>query len=235
MAELLPAKPGPAASMDDMQQQLAKVQAELAALREELSTVRASEASLRAAAGAVASMKLVAMQAKELESFSGSGAPRLDVWLFRVENCAINLGLPEDQRVRFAEQLLDGEAFSWWVPASQRQAAWTWEEFAASIKSVFNPQDEKLAYGELDHLRQGCKLMQGHVADFLEVVYRIPTLTEAARVHCFLSSLHPRVRANIEYFEIIQPDTLDRAMALAHRHDASIRVYGGGLKKGRRS
>ena len=191
MAELLPAKPGPAATVEDVQQQLAKAQAEVAALRVELSTVRASEASLRAAAGAVASVKLAAMHAKELESFTGSGAPRLDVWLFRVNSCATVLGLPEDQLVRFAEQFLDGAAFSWWLQASRRQAAWIWEEFAAGIKQVFNPQDETLAYGELDHLRQGCKPMQAHVADFLEVVYRIPTLTEGTRVHCFLSSLHP--------------------------------------------
>ena len=43
------------------------------------------------------------------------------------------------------------------------------------------------------------------------------------------------MRANIKCYERIQPDTLDRAVALAHHHDAAIRVYGGGLKKGRRS
>ena len=229
--------PRPTATVEDVQRQLAKAQAELAALRVQLSTVQASVAGSRAAADAAASKaKLAAMHAKELQNFTGSGAPRLDVWLYRVNYCATNLGLPEDQRVRFAELFLDGAAFSWWWQARQRQAAWTWEEFADIIKLVFNPQDETLAFGELDLLRQGCKPMQAHVADFLGVVYRIPTLTEGDQVHYFLSSLHPRVRANIKRFEVFQPDTLSRAIEVAHRVDASIRVYGGGLKKkGRRS
>ena len=115
-----------------LEARLAAQEAKMAAMQADLSTMRASEATACAAA---TPRPAVAFKAATPQRFTGqlSILPHLEEWLFNVKNYALHVGMPEDQRVLFAQQFLSGDALQWWSRASQRQAAWTWEEFAAEM------------------------------------------------------------------------------------------------------
>lgn len=117
-----------------LEAQLAALEAEMAAVRVELSTMRASEATLRTAADARFADAMKSARPERLGSTSGPGAQER---LFHMENHMFYVGLPEDQRVRYAQQFLTGWAFSWCIKARRQQAVWTWEEFAAEMMRKF--------------------------------------------------------------------------------------------------
>ena len=224
----MPVETTPVDDLRDLQQQLAAMQAtnaalaaqraaqdaRIAAMQAELSTTRASEAPVRAAADA---RFADAFKRARPERFTGSGSPELEEWLFHVGNYATYMGLPEDQRVFYAQSFMGGAAFHWWVRASQQQAAWTWEEFVAMIKKRFAPLDDaEHARRELRRLRQGHTSMEAHVRRFQEVVNRVPMLPEADQVHAFIYSLNPKTA---EIVALQRPQTLDHAMELAITRD----------------
>ena len=211
----------------DLQQQLAAMQAtnaalaaqraeqdaRIAAMQAELSSTRASEATVRAAADAHFA---AAFKGARPERFTGSGSPELEEWLFRVGNYATYMGLPEDQRVFYAQSFMGGAAFHWWVQLASSRRPGPGRSLGL-IKKRFAPLDDaEHARRELRRLRQGHTSMEAHVRRFQEVVNRVPMLPEADQVRAFIYSLNPKTA---EIVALQRPQTLDHAMELAITRD----------------
>ena len=112
----------------------AALEARVAALEAEAATMRTSETAHVAAEARVAEAFMLAKP----ERCNGRGdhtrgLPHMSEWLFHMEDHMHCVGLPEDERVHYAQHLLTGEAFQWWLKVREQQAVWTFRDFATQL------------------------------------------------------------------------------------------------------
>ena len=119
-----------------LEARLAAQEAKMASMLAELTSMRASEATVRAGAEALSADAFKWAVPQRFTEASNCTPPQLAEWLFHVKNYTSHVGMPEDQRVQFAQHFLSGSAFVWWSTARQRRAAWTWES-AVEIRKAY--------------------------------------------------------------------------------------------------
>ena len=93
---------------------LAALEASLATTDAEAATMRASEAARVAAEARIADVFMLSKpQRCNGPGHHEHGLPVASEWLFQMDDHLHCVGLPEDQRVRYAQQFLTGGALQW--------------------------------------------------------------------------------------------------------------------------
>lgn len=161
--------------------------------------------------------------------------PRVDLWIFEMEQYFEATVMPEDKYVAFATSFLRGPAATWWHShvltaansGGQIRRINVWAEFRQEIYGQFKPVNaEKIARDRLYHLRQH-KSVLDYIYQFNLCCLDIPGITEAEKLDKFKRGLKPQVQRDIE---IEDPQTLDEAMIKAQRLDS---IYFRVQQKGR--
>ena len=116
------------------------LQARVAALEAESATTDAEAARSQTSTAARVPAKALFADATLAtpERFAGWGhRPGVREWVFHMENYMFYVGVPEDQRVRYAQQFLTSRASCWWAKVCRERATWTWKEFASKLKRKY--------------------------------------------------------------------------------------------------
>ena len=157
------------------------------------------------------------------EFFDGSSKPPIDAWLFQLDQYNASCPMKETSLILFATTLLRDHALQWWrtrLRQEERQGQnplESWEEFKEIITTQFKQFNSvKIARDKMATLKQTTSVM-AYAHRFRQLVNEIPSMTdEDDLVDRFLRGLKLPIRRSVEMHE---PETLDKAMRLAERHD----------------
>jgi len=111
---------------------------------------------------------------------------QVDVYLNLMQAANPNIAVDDGTRIAFASTLLKGNAANWWFMVVQAgQAPGQWENFKATLRAEFVPQDsERRNRDKLRNLRQTASVA-GYLTTFRNLVIGIPGMNEAEKLDCF--------------------------------------------------
>lgn len=147
--------------------------------------------------------------------YDGRSATALDGWIRELQQQFDWYGMGSDsERIALGAAHLRGMALDWWSSLAQRPLGW--DEFAAQLRSRFQPVNSaQTAREQLDTLQQGPRQsVHEYIAAFRALLVRVPDMAEADRVHRFLRGLRPATAAQLRVQGV---DKLDAAISMAAR------------------
>ena len=118
-----------------LEARLAAQEVKMTAVQAELAAMQTSEAAHAAAEARIVEVfKLAKPQRCSGPGHHEWGLPVASEWLFQMDDHLHCVGLPEDQRVHYAQQFLTGGAFQWWLSVREQLAVWTFKAFATELQ-----------------------------------------------------------------------------------------------------
>ncbi|XP_058079941.1 uncharacterized protein LOC131228127 [Magnolia sinica] len=118
-----------------------------------------------------------------LPVFKGTSDPSIaEDWLKQIEKVLEAMNCPDDQKVRLASFILQGEADVWWRAAKRMVPAnhvWTWNEFQEKFREKHFPKayrTQKMV--EFSKLEQGSMSVAQYEAKFAELAGYVPKVME---------------------------------------------------------
>lgn len=156
------------------------------------------------------------------DMFSGAPTQNVKVWLYKVEMFFKIRKVPADKEVMLATLMLDGAAAEWWVrylsdmETGQVSKLETLKAFGEAITQQFRGStNQRTARGRLDRLTQ-TGAIEEYNRTFNEITDAISDMTEAEKIHRYLSGLRARARLEVDYRE---PRNIREAQAIAVRYE----------------
>jgi hypothetical protein len=136
--------------------------------------------------------------------------------VFKVEHLSALTNLTDPvQQVQYAVHFLGETGLLWWRGVEDSRPVWTWQQFKEAFLTAHVAIDPvETARQHLDKLRQGDNTANYYAVQFRNVALQIPTLSEADKIHRFVSGLRPNIAQQVR---IQDPDTLEAAMRIAVR------------------
>lgn len=143
-------------------------------------------------------------------------------WLYKVETFFQIRKVPQEQELMFVSLLLDGSAAEWWLryradeEKGQVQALNSLKDFGEAITRQFRGStNQRLLRLKLDKLSQTGSIEE-YNRSFNEIADAISEMTEAERIHRYLSGLRTRAKLEVDYRE---PKSVREAQAYAVHYE----------------
>jgi len=160
-------------------------------------------------------------------SFEGIEGPSVaEAWLTDIEVLFDILGCTNEQRVRYIELKLTGEAGRWWTSKKvlltepPNETVITWNLFKIEYNRRFFPRAQrKLRAIEFQNLVQGDMTVEQYSARFIELARFAANLIpdEESKAERFENGLNPRIRERVICLEIKDYARLVEVASLAER------------------
>ena len=176
-----------------------------------------------------------------LEKFAGTGAPiEAADWLSAVIDKLESFHVPASDWVRYAHQLLKGEALVWWrnVQLSRPAARGpiTWIEFVIQFEGRFYPVAfvDKMKT-QLERCHQGKRTITEYEMDFNQIVRFVPHVAhdEYEQARIFRQGLKASIRRVLGAFVLEDfRSTVERALGVEVQDDYTEELRGGDHSQG---
>jgi hypothetical protein len=157
------------------------------------------------------------------DSYHGVGhkGPKIEEWIFKMEQYFALMQVPGDQQVTYASTLLTGDALEWFRLQRARAANnipyATWRALVTAMRQQFSVINQaKQARDRLASLHQHTSA-QRYAADFISLCLLIPGISEDEQLDRFVRGLKPAIRKEVE---LKSPATFKEAVSLAERIDS---------------
>jgi len=176
-----------------------------------------------------------------LEKFAGTGAPiEAADWLSAVIEKLESFQVPASDWVRYAHQLLKGEALVWWRnvqmsrPAAREPITWT--EFASQFERRFYPIAfvDKMKT-QLERCHQGKRIVAEYEMEFSQIVHFVPHVAhdEYEKARIFRQGLKASIRRVLGAFVLEDfRSTVERALGVEVQDDYIEELRGGDHSQG---
>jgi hypothetical protein len=191
----------------------------------------------------VSAVSLVQWIGLKLDSFEGSGSPvEAADWLTYVEDKMDVFEVVEGDRVRYATQLLKGEAQIWWKGVQTAHAAasgsLTWQVFVRQFERRFYPATflEKMKI-DLQTYRQDKKTVAEYEVGFNKIVCFVPHVAnnDIEKASQFRQGLRPSIRHILGALPLVDfRITVEQALGveMQHLYTGEIKSSGGDQSRG---
>jgi hypothetical protein len=159
-------------------------------------------------------------QQKDLALYEGAQGAALEGWLVELKAVRRLYRLKPMETVEFGTSRLRKAADKWWDALGEdgQAAIDSYEKLEKAMRKRFQPMpEEKVARGKLDKLTQGGRSVGEYVADFQDLLSRIPTTTEADALHAFERGLRRDIGIELNKQGVT---SLSEAIAMAVRIDS---------------
>ncbi|XP_062173811.1 uncharacterized protein LOC133879298 [Alnus glutinosa] len=160
-------------------------------------------------------------------SFEGiEGPSAVEAWLTDIEVLFDIFGCTNEQRVRYIELKLTGEAGRWWTSKKvlltkpPNETVITWDLFKVEYNRRFFPRAQRqLRAIEFQNLVQGDMTVEQYSAIFIELARFTANLIpdEESKVERFENGLNPRIKERVICLEIKDYARLMEVASLAER------------------
>jgi hypothetical protein len=157
------------------------------------------------------------------DSYHGVGykGPKIEEWIFKMEQYFALMQVPADQQVTYASTLLTGDALEWFrlqrAKAANNIPYATWHALVTAMRQQFSVINQaKQARDRLAGLHQHGSA-QRYAADFTSLCLLIPSISDDEQLDRFVRGLKPAIRKEVE---LKSPATFNEAVSLAERIDS---------------
>ena len=187
--------------------QLDQVFAELASFREEMKEMKGDWALCKEAAINRAHMVRGAprIEAPRPKAFDGRrDAKELDTFLWNIERYLRHMGVEDDaSKISTASLFLTDNALLWWRRRSCEieQGTFTletWDDFKKDIKLHFYPENARFEAKEKLRWLKQTGTVREYVAEYSNLLFEIPDISEEDKFVFFISGLQPWARQELQ-------------------------------------
>ena len=178
-----------------------------------------------------------------LELFAGNGAPvEAADWLSAVVDKLEAFQIPSPDWVRYAGQLLKGEALVWWRSViSSRNATSgpvTWQDFVGQFERRFYPVAfmDKMKT-QLERCHQGKQSVAEYEIVFNQIVRFVPHVAhdESEKARIFRQGLKASIRRVLGVFPIVDfRSVVEQALGVEVQDEFTEELRAGGREQGQR-
>ena len=145
--------------------------------------------------------------------YAGGEVEDLEAWVFKMERIFRKTGAKEEEtKLDLACEGLEGVAFQYFQVQFKAGKLMSWEQLVGELKRRFNHLKSPIQLRlKLMDMKVDTSL-EKYVNDFLEIVNRIPDMSEPERIVAFVKGLPARLQKKLLQEK---PEGLDEAMELA--------------------